>query len=134
MSYQRVFPRDLFNEAKLLKCLGQVSLLILDDEGVKWPYLTIEHDEDQNAGFEIGQHWHSGDIFCRNVNVLLAGKRIPMHTALNSKAPYPLCFEDDDGGEESVFDDDGTFSGEFTDFLDRTGHRQGRHQTGDNHE
>lgn len=30
MTYQREIPRDLFNEANLLKCLGQISLIAHD--------------------------------------------------------------------------------------------------------
>ena len=30
MSYSRVAPRDLFNEANFMKCIGQITLLILD--------------------------------------------------------------------------------------------------------
>lgn len=41
-SYRRVLPRDLFNEAKLLKCLGQLSLMIHDGKCE----LRVEHSDE----------------------------------------------------------------------------------------
>ena len=123
--YTRVIPRDLFNEAKLLKCLGQLSLII--HNGVDEAYfsvpsgLTLEHElgmGPHESGFLIDQHESSGDIYCTNLFLRADGETIRVHSSLNSKEPYPLCFEDDEGGEGSVFDNDGTFSVEFIDFLE----------------
>lgn len=43
MSYIRVVPRDFFNEAKLLKCLGQFELCVnhTGSNGLKF---DIEYD------------------------------------------------------------------------------------------
>jgi len=45
MSYTRVIPRDLFNEANLLKCYGQIYIEV---ERMSLPdpraYVEIEHD------------------------------------------------------------------------------------------
>ena len=41
MSYARVIPRDLFNEANLLKCLGKVALILMDRPS------DAEFDEDE---------------------------------------------------------------------------------------
>jgi len=116
--YERVIPRDLFNESKLLKCLGQLSLLIhngRDDNGRQTPQgLTIEHDQELGDGFEIDQHAHSGDIYCRNINVRFKGEKIDLCTGLNSREAYPLIF--DDGGD--VFNDNGTFADDFIDYLE----------------
>lgn len=43
--YQRVLPRDLFNESKLLKCIGQLVLLIHDGNCPNGLAFT-HHDED----------------------------------------------------------------------------------------
>ncbi len=39
--YTRVIPRDLFNEAKLLKCIGRLVLLIHDGDHNN---ISFEHD------------------------------------------------------------------------------------------
>lgn len=45
--YQRVIPRDLFNEAKLLKCLGRLSLFIHD--GKSPPILKVRNRRPDEA-------------------------------------------------------------------------------------
>ncbi len=115
--YQRVIPRDLFNEAMLLKCLGQMSLIIHNYEGSdKWG-LTIEHDDSSYEGFSIDNERYSGDLSCDNITVCVAGESIKLSCGLNSREPYPLIFDEGDH-EGFVFDDNGEFTGEFVDFLD----------------
>lgn len=114
MSYTRVIPRDLFNEAKLLKCLGQLALLIHD--GVKIPRgLSIEH-ADPTEGFRIEQDGSDGSLYCANLCVFCNGCAISLRTPLNSKDAYPLWFT---VGEEEgrVFNEDGTLSDEFRQVL-----------------
>ena len=41
--YNRVIPRDLFNEANLLKCMGQLYLCL---EAANLKYVYLEHDGD----------------------------------------------------------------------------------------
>lgn len=110
MSYFRVIPRDLFNEAKLLKCLGQLALAI--HNGVRWP-LRLEH-ESAESGFQIEQDTTDGGLFCSNLILYCGTQFIELHTPLNSKSAYPLQFD----GVEPVFDRDGGFSDEFVRFLD----------------
>lgn len=64
-TYQRVLPRDLFNEAKLLKCLGQLSLLVYEG---RLP-LLLQHDTEFSQGFLVAQDRSSGDIFVSNLTV-----------------------------------------------------------------
>lgn len=115
MMYQRVLPRDLFNEAKLLKCLGQLSLLIHD--GVRWP-LELEHTNPM-ADFHVGQRREDGGLYCFNLRLLLDRREVVVYSGYNSKLPYPLQFEGWDGDAGYVFDDDGRFTTEFTEWLDR---------------
>lgn len=44
-------------------------------------------------------------------------KRITLKTNYNSKAPYPLSFFDDRHGTGPVFNDDGTWSAEFVEYM-----------------
>ncbi len=117
-TYDRVLPRDLFNEAKLLKCMGQLALLIHEGKGRKWK-LNMEHitDQPEESGFVICQNLATGGLYVDNLCLQFRGSDIPVECDYNSKRPYPLvvmhptCLCD-------VFDDDGTFSQAFKDYLD----------------
>lgn len=108
MSYLRVIPRDFFNEAKLLKCMGQLSLKILDDllpEGI-----DIQINE-CGESFDIEQTI-DGRLFVSNYEVTINDTYVSMSTTYNSKESYPLvCFHDDI--ETIVFDEKGDFTTEF---------------------
>lgn len=115
MNYRRVIPRDFFNEAKLLKCMGQLSLKILDGmlpDGVE---VTIE--DEKGKSFDIHQNDFDGCIFIKNYPTHVNGYPVVFKTILNSKAPYPLLVEIKSGKDSyydlPVFDDDGNFTDEF---------------------
>jgi hypothetical protein len=116
MSHTRVIPRDFFNESKLLKCLGQLSLLIHEGRGIRWP-LRLQHDDAGFPGFLIELE-PTGNLVCANVTLLCGETAIGIGTTYNSKAAYPLNYATEDGGENDVFDDDGTFTADFTAYLD----------------
>lgn len=90
MQYKRVVPRDFFNEAKLLKCLGQFQLCVLDMR------VPIEFDlkklkvEFDGKPFDIHQHNSDGSFYCENYRVFLDGEELTLSTPLNSKENYPL--------------------------------------------
>ena len=117
MNHFRVLPRDLFNDAKLLKCLGFLTLRIHDNaiQG-----LRFEHDGEP---FDIRLS-ESGNLWVTNLHFYLGMTDQPVHffTVYNSMTDFPLqyWFDDDDTG--FVFDDeggfmDGGFSRGFLDFL-----------------
>lgn len=112
MSYTRVIPRDFFNESKLLKCMGQLSLKILDGmlpEGIK-----IEIDE-CGQPFEIHQT-NDGRLYLNDYDVTINDTYVSLSTTYNSKDNYPLiCFHDD--VETTVFDDNGDFTQDFINFC-----------------
>ena len=115
MSYQRVIPRDLFNEAKLLKCLAQLSLLVHDEKC----NLRVVHDEHSSMvygnSFEIDQHPEDGSVYCTNLRFYRnsGGRCLDLRSSLNSREPYPLlCCDEDDAGVE-VFHDDGSLTEDF---------------------
>ena len=90
MGYTRVNPRDLFNEAKLLKCIGKVALLI-HEGGIQG--LTMEHEDPEN-GYNIHQNTLDGSIEVQNL--LFAdknGETVAFRTPLNSKYQWPLLME-----------------------------------------
>lgn len=106
MSYLRVIPRDLFNEAKLLKCIGRLCLMIHDGDGLG---VTFSHNDE---AFDIRQDESDGSLFIRNIHFFLDKKRIGFHTAYNSKRNYPLLFNLNDNFE-FVFDDEGNYTAEY---------------------
>lgn len=109
-NYQRVIPRDLFNEAKLLKCIGRVCLLIHDNMAGR---LTFEHDGEP---FEIVQDDSDGSLLIRNIYFSHDGNQLSFFTKYNSKDTYPIYCNV--GSEEySVFEDDGNFTEVFFDYI-----------------
>lgn len=127
MSYQRVIPRDLFNEAKLLKCLGQLALHIhegRDGSGYRIPRSLVmeyspEHDMEGNeVGFSIHQNPDCGSIYSNTVYLLYNGMDVELSSPLNSRETYPLCFSCEEVNcVGRVFDESGNFSDDFVNFL-----------------
>lgn len=110
--YNRVIPRDFFNEAKLLKCMGLLSLKILD--GQLPDGLKIEIEE-SGEPFDI-QLTEDGSLFVANYQVLVNDVPVIMGTAYNSKSNYPLnCIFNYE--EIRVFDETGNFTEEFVSFI-----------------
>lgn len=108
MSYQRVIPRDFFNESKLLKCMGQLSLKVLDYQTPKGVEISIDENLEP---FDI-QLSDSGFMFVSNYPVQVNGVEILFTTTYNSKANYPLYAWYDDE-QYKVFDEDGNFHKDF---------------------
>ena len=114
MSYERVIPRDLFNESKLLKCLGRLCLLIHDERC----NLRFDHNTDDYPGFRIEQHDYDGSFYCDNLRFYdHFGHRLRLSSCLNSKEPYPLLCTTEDDEEIEVFHDDGELTDEFTQIV-----------------
>ena len=107
-TYTRVIPRDFFNEAKLLKCMGHLSVKIIDNflpENIK---IFIEECGDE---FKIRQ-LDSGELWVSNYDTTVNSVPVRFCSAYNSKSNFPLFCED---GDEYVlvFDEDGNFTEEF---------------------
>lgn len=111
MNYQRVLPRDLFNEAKLLKCMGMVCLKILDYQ-TPCPMSHNEIDE----GFEI-ELLEEGSLTISNLHIAIKGKNFLFKTTYNSKSNYPLYLEYD-SCDYQVFDESGNWDTEFIEFCE----------------
>jgi hypothetical protein len=117
-NYLRVIPRDLFNEASLLKCYGQLALYLLD-KGV--PAETASFLEHTRGGFQVAQDENSGAIYVHNLPLLIGGRAFRLIRPLNSREPWPLyveAFDDPDFDVIAVFNEDGTPSADFLKLLE----------------
>lgn len=109
--YERVIPRDLFNEAKLLKCMGHLSVKILDNATP----VNMECIPSESEPFIIGL-MDEGSLTITNMSVLIRGKQYRFKTTYNSKAIYPLYVDYQDC-DYLVFDEFGNWDKEFLDFI-----------------
>lgn len=100
MTYRRVIPRDLFNEADLLKMLGKFWLRT---EGYDTVSMALTDDGAQ--GFLIDQDPADGSIFPLNIRLTIKNKPHYLYRPLNTREPWSLWITDG-GGEldEKVFD------------------------------
>jgi hypothetical protein len=112
VSYIRVIPRDLFNEANLLKCLGQLYIKI-DSVGLSH---IAQFSEESVSEFRIVQDESDGSIFVGNLQFWIRDKFYHLSRPLNSRQPWPLYIS---RGDDTfpVFDDDGTLSIEMIRLL-----------------
>ena len=113
MPYARVMPRDLFNEANLLKCIGRIYLNL---ETEPTATVLLEHD---GGPFVIEQDSSTGDIYLANVHLKVNKKVYRLYRPLNSRGDWPLYLVDENDEEISVFDKEGSFTIEMTELLRR---------------
>lgn len=111
MSYFRVIPRDLFNEANLLKCYGRIYINL---ETAELPHVEFIHD---GEAFQVEQDASDGSLFISNVQLLVNGQPQNLRRPLNSRASWPLELVDDEQGNIPVFNADGTFTEEMLAYL-----------------
>ena len=107
MSYRRVIPRDLFNEANLLKCYGQIYLNLERVHGVNAELIN------DGEAFAVVQDESSGSLTLENVRLLINGEEQKLHRPLNTREPWSLYLTDPDDEEISVFGEDGSFSADM---------------------
>lgn len=110
MGYIRVIPRDLFNEASLLKCYGKLAIA-LEVNNVPACRLSAE---DMDA-FEIVQRDDDGAITIEGLTLLTAAHEYELWRPLNSREPWPLYAERIAEGLDpvAVFNRDGALSEDF---------------------
>lgn len=114
MTYQRVIPRDLFNEANLLKCYGQLWLELENRPDFPGVSLTKSYAHDR---FLVEQDDNDGSTTIINVRLCVRGQIVDLRRPLNSREPFPLYAYPDDATEIPVFDDSGNLTDEMTRFL-----------------
>ena len=112
MAYHREIPRDLFNEANLLKCYGQIYINL---ESAEMPHVELTGD---GEAFAIEQDYSSGDTYIANVALLIDGEVCTLRRPLNSREPWPLQFVNDSEEELPLFYKDGTFSQDFIEYAE----------------
>lgn len=112
INYQRVLPRDLFNEAKLLEQIGRVCLAIHDGKLNK-----LEINQDGSA-FDI-QLSDEGSLYISNLEFLDSEDTpVSFSTTYNSREKNPLLFFDRWTEEDRfVFKDSGEFTKYFLDLF-----------------
>ena len=110
MSYQRVLPRDAFNEANLLKCIGQISLLELDHMAPGFETELVYYKD--NTSFNIQLNESDGSIYVLNFIIKYKDEVLPHSVPLNSKRKYPMrvLYNNE---EQWLFNEDGTLSKKF---------------------
>lgn len=92
MSYQRVIPRDLFNEGNLLKCLGNLYIQ-LQKIGLEDHLIFQDSESGGLDHFDISQEQLDGSTHCNNVFLVTSnGQKIELTRPLNSRQAYPLEF------------------------------------------
>ncbi len=109
MVWPLVFPRDLFNHGKVYKSLGRLTMFIedgfIDCIGFETPSeLKLQFYTDGSIVSNI-------PFFAKEMNVSLEFK-----SDVNRQSNYNL-FLNHFGEEIEVFNEDGSLTGEFTDFL-----------------
>lgn len=110
-NYIRVLPRDLFNEASLLKGYARLWILLDEHRDHHARFITEEV-----YSFNIVQDESSGAIYVQNVVFTVRGVEMRLTRPLNARGAWPLYAETDDECV-SVFDDDGNFSEEMSQFI-----------------
>lgn len=111
MSYNRVLPRDAFNEANFLKCIGILNLYILEQSP---PYFDCQFD---GGSFDINQN-ESGDLYIKNLYFTVKDEKFGIIRPLNSRHAFPLVAIDPQTEEYiEIFKDCGNFTQEFIEFI-----------------
>lgn len=114
MTYQRVIPRDLFNEASLLKCYGALYIAL-----ERHNRLARLSQEDM-PGFEVIQRDDDGAIFIAGLDLIVGQATYRLTRPLNSRQPWPLYAEnhDDPNAEPvAVFNDEGKLTVDMLNLL-----------------
>ena len=103
-----VLPRDAFNVAVLLKCVGKVTLLINDGLAGR---LELDTDE-LGEQFEIDQDPGTGYLTVSNLRFHVDDEPVYFYTHYNARDNWPLWFVWDDE-EDAVFNGRGELDYKF---------------------
>lgn len=121
MTYLREIPRDLFNEANLLKCLGKLSLIALDRGRPEILQVSL-----RPGHFDVRQDEADGSIYCENVHIVIRERLFDHRRPLNSREPWPLWLRPSFGHPDDAewladdfeaFDDAGDLSADLARLL-----------------
>ena len=114
MSYQRVLPRDAFNEANYLKCIGRLALIRNDQlEGYQYFELVSDLYEEFGSSFSRNQ---DGDLYCHSTFIRVLEGKYRIYRNLNSRSPYPVYIITDVGMID-LLTDEGNLTQDFIDWV-----------------
>lgn len=114
-NYIRVLPRDLFNEASLLKCVARLWILTDEKRDHQARFVTEDCDV-----FNVLQDQSSGAIYIGNVEFTVRNVPHRLSRPLNSRSAWSLYMDTEDGDETlSVFDDEGNLSADMLSYVTR---------------
>lgn len=106
MNHQRVLPRDLFNEANLLKCIGHLWLKLEGMANIEWDY--------NGEPFEMCQDQDDDSVLIDNLILKIKGTKYFLTHPLNSREAWPLyAWSFDTEEETAVFNEYGALTAEF---------------------
>lgn len=114
--YVRVIPRDLFNEANLLKCYGRIFI-----EAETTPGVVLNHNPaEAGSPFRIGQNQSDGSLTITDVVLTVHGHDVALFRPMNARGSYPLYGSTNEtihgypeGDVFEIFNEDGTFHDDF---------------------
>lgn len=112
-NYPRVLPRDLFNESKLLKCLGRIVMFI--EDGMAPKNLVYGYTGSNTDPFMVGLV-DDGHLKLLGLHFSCSHALLEMKIAYNTKGVWPLLCDYEDV-EYKVFTEDGILTQEFLQFL-----------------
>ena len=109
--YTRVIPRDLFNEAGLLKSLGRLAIALGETDSHNASFA-----QDQLDSFNVSQNPSDGSFEVTNLDLIIHGKRWALRRSLNSRASYGLWAVLGDE-EVDVLEEDGSLTEDFLELI-----------------
>lgn len=111
MTHNRVLPRDLFNEANLLKCVGKIVMAIEDGE---IPWLQYHYDGDV---FNVIENPSDGSLFIGNIQFFAHRRTLQYFRPLNSREPWLLWLTFEKAEDDfEIFDNSGSLILKESDF------------------
>lgn len=107
--YERVIPRDLFNESSLLKCYGRLYIILEGNARAQYPVESV-------SDWDIVQRQDDGSLFIANLPLVVGENEYRLTRPLNARSAWPLYAEligDPDAEEIQVFTDQGDLTPEM---------------------
>ena len=114
MSYERVIPRDLFNESSLLKCYGRLYIVLEGHQRARFKMESV-------PSFDVVQREHDGFLFVENLTFTIGQHEYRLVRPLNSRSAWPLYaerIEDEDFESIAVFTDAGELTAEMLELIE----------------
>jgi hypothetical protein len=115
MNYQRIAPRDVFNEANFLKCIGQITHFI---EAGTLKNVSFNHQLFNNdwVKFELDS---DGELILKEHLFYRAsdGEAINLSRNVNARGEWPILLVTEEWEYIDIFDSKGEISLEFEEWL-----------------